>query len=135
MVVQKDRDAAGHRLVTTSAQTLQFSNFNINTSSAPASTNASITVAILFLSTILLTATQFSSSSGLIVGAWRPGVIVVHAANTSRLQLYWQMTYFDDAITPAMREVMVEMSGMRLGCLGVDEAMSIAWELRRVAMG
>ena len=45
------------------------------------------------------------------------------------------MTYFEDAITPAIREVMVEMSGARWGCLGIEEAMRMAWVLRRVAIG
>jgi hypothetical protein len=68
-------------------------------SCAPASVNSSITVAILFFSTIELTATQDPSpSNALTVGALFPGVIFVAAVSFVRSMLYWQRTCFCAAV-------------------------------------
>jgi hypothetical protein len=53
-----------------------------------------MTGAIIFFSTIELTATQPSSSRALIVGARFPGVIFVACGSFSLWILYWQRTYF-----------------------------------------
>ena len=54
----------------------------------------SITMAIVFFSTIELMATQSASSSAVIVGARLPGVIVAALVRRERGILYWQRTYF-----------------------------------------
>lgn len=69
---------------------------------APTSVNSSITTAILFFSTIELTATQPSSSKALMVGALFPGVITVAFASLVRSTLYWQSTNFCAAIIYAL---------------------------------
>lgn len=82
-------------------------------SSAPILTSSSITWAHLFFSTMLLTATQFSSSSRLMVGAFRPGVTTVAAASLSREMLYWQTTYLPAAMTPAIRLAIRSIRGVK----------------------
>jgi hypothetical protein len=60
---------------------------------APTSVRLSMTIAMFFFSTMVLTATQPASSRELIVGARRPGVIFVAASSLLRETLYWQRTY------------------------------------------
>lgn len=55
---------------------------------APQSDNSSITVAILFFSTMLLTASQSALSNAVMVGARLPGVILVAVGMRWRGMLY-----------------------------------------------
>jgi hypothetical protein len=73
---------------------LVFAISSTKISVAPTSVSLSITVAMLFLSTMELTATHPSSSRALIVGARRPGVTLVARCSEERSTLYWQRTYF-----------------------------------------
>lgn len=60
---------------------------------APRADNSSIAGAIVFFSTMALTATHPSASSAVTVGAIRPGVTLAAAARLMRATLYWQRTY------------------------------------------
>lgn len=68
--------------------------FKTRISDAPTLVSSSITVATFFFSTIELTATQFSSSRAVTVGARFPGVMEQAVASWVRGMLYWQRTYF-----------------------------------------
>ena len=57
---------------------------------APTAVKSSMTVAIRFFSTMLLTATQSASSRAVMVGARFPGVILVAVWRRERGMLYWQ---------------------------------------------
>jgi len=106
----------------------------MSTSSAPIFTRSSITFAQFFFSIMLLTATQFSASSGLTVGAFLPGAIWVASRSLSREMLNWQTTYLFAAITPAIRFVMRSTSGVRCGRLGVVDRINTASVWRTVAI-
>lgn len=65
---------------------------------APTFVSSSITIAILFFSTMEDTATHPSSSSAVTVGARFPGVILQASDKSGRDMLYWHRTYFLAAI-------------------------------------
>lgn len=104
-------------------------------SSAPALTSWSITSAIFDLSTIELTPTHSGSSRGEIVGARRPGVTAVAVERVARRTLYWHTMYLRAAITPAMRPVILSMSGARCACFDFVDRIRTASECSSVAMG
>ena len=68
--------------------------FRTRISVAPTASKSSMTVAMLFFSTIALTATHPGSSRAVTVGARFPGVILQAVPSVSRGMLYWQRTYF-----------------------------------------
>src|ERR1700757_4277976 len=70
---------------------------------APTPVRSSITVSMIFFSTIELTATQSDSSKAVIVGARFPGVILVACFSTDLGTLYWQRMYFWAVMTPSIR--------------------------------
>ena len=94
-----------------------------------------MTSAMLDLSTIELTPTQSVSSRGEIVGARRPGVTAVAVERIARRMLYWHTTYLRAAITPAMRAVILSISGTRCGCFGAVDRIRTASDCSSVAMG
>jgi len=69
-----------------------------------------MTLATSFFSTIELTATQPSDSSGVMVGALLPGVILVAVDSMSFGMLYWLRTNFCAVITPLILEVIMSAS-------------------------
>jgi len=95
---------------------LEFSIFVTRISSAPTNSNLSIVSAIILLSTITLTATHPSSSSGLTEGALLPGVILLAASSFERSILYVHSTNFCAVITPRIREAINSMSFGSDGC-------------------
>ena len=103
-------------------------------SSAPTLTSWSIVSAILDRSTMALTATHSGSSSGMIVGARRPGVTTVAAERIARRMLYEHTTYLPAATTPAMRAVIFSTSGAMCACFGVEDRISTASDCSSVAM-
>lgn len=93
---------------------------------------SSITVAMSLRNTIACTATHPSSSSGVTVGALRPGVMLDARTRSWRETLYVQRTYFCAVITPLIRLAMISTSFGSEGCL---ERIRIAVDSITVAIG